>query len=255
MPTTAKATAEGATATARLSAFGSLDPTELAGLTQFGGSEQILGLGETLWKEGDRLPGLFVLLDGWMVSTMSTSASDSVTVKIHLPGDILGLPGLAFVRSPQHATALTRVRLLPISLASFGRLFSSHPRVAAIMFLVSQQERLELMDKLAARATSDVTQRLAAFVNGLHARVKHSFSDTGDAFPLPLRRRHVADLIGATLPQLTGALKTMRAENVFGWSDRLLTIIDPVALDARAGLPSRRLAQDSFWLPPVSAND
>ncbi|RYD21106.1 MAG: Crp/Fnr family transcriptional regulator, partial [Lysobacteraceae bacterium] len=217
MPTIPKdAVEKGGTATARLSAFGSLDRTELAGLTQLGGLEQVLGTGETLWKEGDRLPGLFVLLDGWMVSTMNTGASDPVTVKVHLPGDILGLPGLAFVRSPQQATTLTRVRLLPISLASFGRLFSSHPRVAAIMFLVSQQERLELMDKLAARATSDVTQRLAAFVNGLHSRVKHSFPDTGDAFHLPLSRRHVADLIGATLPQLTGALKTQRTDNVFG---------------------------------------
>lgn len=244
--------ANGEPATARLSAFGSLEGTELAGLAQLAGPPREFDRGDTVWQEDARLPSLFVLLEGWMVSRMSSGGRRDLTLKVHLPGDVLGLPSLAFATAAETTVAITPVKLCPLSMHSFGHLFETHPRVAAMMFLVSQQERVDLLDRLVAAQTASVVQRVAAFVCRLLDRVKRSYPDTADAFFLPMTRQHVADIVGTSLPQLTNALKELRAENILGWTNQLLTVVDIDALRAKAELPSRQLAANAHWLPPSS---
>ncbi|RYF19556.1 MAG: Crp/Fnr family transcriptional regulator [Oxalobacteraceae bacterium] len=241
-------------ATARLNVFGSLEETELAGLIKLAGPERTMTCGEILWEEGRLLPTLFVLVDGWMSSRRIVGSTREITTKLHLAGDVLGFPSLAFATATETSVALTHVKLRPLALHSLGHLFEAHPRVAAMMFLVSQQERVDLLDQLALAYTADPTQRLAAFVCRLLQRVKRSYPETTDSFFLPVTRRHVADIIGATLPQLAEALKQLRAEDIMGWTDRLLTIVDSEALVARAGLPTRRLARDVHWLPAITGD-
>lgn len=250
-----KAGQDGMPATARLSAFGSLEGTELADLSQLAGAERRLERGETLWREGERLPGLFILVDGWMASTTSVGANRQLTVKVHLPGDVLGLPSLAFEAAAETTIALTSVVLRPLALHSFGRLFEAQPRIAAMMFLVSQQERMNLTDRLVSTAVGNVKTRLAALIVQLCERVERSYPNTGDAFHLPLTRPNVADMIGVTVARLTDALKQLRTDDVLGWSRGLLTIIDRAALVETANLPSRQLAQDALWLPTSGSNE
>lgn len=248
---------DGEPATARLSAFGSLEGTELAGLAQLAGPIRKLDRGQLLWRAGKRLPALFVLLDGWMVSSVSASNGRDVAVKVHLPGDVLGLPSLAFSQAAETTAALTSVEVRPLGLHSFGHLFEAHPRVAAMMFLVSQQERMLLMDRLVAAHTAAPRQRLAAFLWRLLERVQRSYPGTGDSFLMPLQAGHVADLIGVSASQLTDAVKQLRLNDVAGWTKGRVTILDVEALRAEAGLPARQLASDAHWLPAAdgSASD
>ena len=245
---------DGEPAIARLSAFGSLEGTELVGLAQLAGEKRLLDRNEVLWEEGKRLPALYVLLDGWMISS-DAAHGRAVTIKVHLPGDVLGLPSLAYATAAETAIALTPARLRPLALHSFGQLFDAHPRIAAIMFLVSQQERMVLTDRLVAAHTAGVRQRLAQFLYQLLDRVRRSFPDTGDSFFLPLGRDHVADLIGVNAAQLAKAVKELRAANVVGWTGRLLTIIDLDALRAEAGLPTRELVRGAHWLPVIDSEE
>lgn len=241
---------DGEAATARLSAFGSLEGTELVALAQLAGEERVLDRQEVLWEEGKRLPALFVLLDGWMISSVA-SRDRALTIKVHLPGDLLGLPSLAYAKAVETAVALTPAKLRPLALHSFGQLFEAHPRVAAIMFLVSQQERMVLTDRLVAAHTAGVTQRLARFLYQLLERVRRSFPATGDSFFLPLERDHVAQLIGTGSAQLAKAIKELRTANIVGWTGRWLTVIDLDALRTEADLPARELAEGAHWLPIV----
>ncbi|WP_260600081.1 Crp/Fnr family transcriptional regulator [Sphingomonas endolithica] len=241
-------------ATARLSAFGSLHETELSGLSRLAGAERRLERKETVWREGERLPSLFILLDGWMASTTLACNKRQFMVKVHLPGDVIGLPSLAFKAAAETTIALTAVTLRPLPLHSLGRLFEAQPRIAAMMFLVSQQERMNLTDRLVSNASKSIEARLAALVIQLCERVERSYPDTGDGFHLPLTRHDLADMVGITVTRLTDALKQLRAAEVLGWSHGLLTIIDREALKAIANLPSRQLAQDALWFP-TSGND
>ena len=118
-----------------------------------------------------------------------------------------------------------------------------------MMFLVSQQERMNLTDRLVLNASKNIEARLAALITQLRERVVRSYPDTGDAFHLPLTRRDLADLIGISVARLTNALMQLRTSEVLGWSHGLITIIDRGALEAIAKMPSRLIAQDALWFP------
>ena len=222
------------------------------GLSQLAGEERLLDRTERLWEEGRKLPAIYVLLDGWMISQVS-GRDRVVTIKVHLPGDVLGLPSLAYATAAETAVALTAARLRPLALHSFGQLFEAHPRVAAIMFMVSQQERMVLTDRLVAEHTASVRQKLAQFLCRILERVRRSFPDTGNSFYLPLDRNHVADLVGAKSAQLAKAIKELRAANVVGWTSGLVTIVDLDALRTEANLPDRELDRGAHWLPIVDS--
>ncbi len=236
-------------ATARLSAFGSLEGTELAGLAQIAGPVRLLDPGDILWDAGKRLPALFILLDGWMISTVGAGIGRGVTVKVHLPGDVLGLPSLAFSEAAETTVALTPAKVRPLGFHSFGHLFEAYPRVAAMMFLVSQQERMLLMDRLVAAHIAGAKQRLATFFWQMLERVQRSYPGTADSFFLPIERDHVADLIGVGPSQLAAAVKELRRADIVGWTGGWLTVLDAEALRTEAGLPARQLASDAHWLP------
>lgn len=211
--------------------------------------------GETLWRQGQRLPSLYILLDGWMASTIRGADGCDLTFKVHLPGDLLGLPSLAFSAATESVTAITGAQLRPIPLHSFGHLFEAYPRIAAMMFVVSQQERTLLMDRLAVSYTGIVVQRVAAFFHLLLERVRRSFPETTYAFSLPLDRQHVADLVGVKVAQLAAALKQLHADNVLGWTGRTVTIADEEALAVIAQMPRRELVQDAHWFPTIEGEE
>lgn len=243
--------AAGESATSRLDAFGSLEDTELAGLAKMAGAKKAIAKGERLWRQDGRLPSLYLLLDGWMVSTTVVGGGRDLTTKVHLPGDLLGLPSLAFSAATESVVAITAAQLRPLALHSFGHLFESHPRIAAMMFLVSQQERAALTDQLAISYTGTSLQRVATFYHRLLERMRRSQPETTDSFSLPLRRQHVADLVGISGAQLAGALKQLRSDEVLGWSGSVVTVFDSVALSKVAKAPTRQVVHDAHWFPTI----
>lgn len=244
----------GEPATSRLGAFGALVGEEMDGLTHLAGEERTLDRGATLWVQGKRLPNLFILLDGWMASVVATGDGREMTAKIHLPGDLLGLPSIAFATATETITALTPTTLRPLALHSFGHLFEAHPRVAAMMFLVSQQERATLMDRLTSCQRGQPVHRVAAFFCQLLTRIRWSHPETTDSFFMPLGRQQVADLVGIGPSGLAAALDHLRGKNVMGWTRRTVTIADERALAALARLPERELVLDPHWFPAISTD-
>lgn len=236
-------------ATARLNAFGALEASELADLRAAAGPERVLGAEDTLWREGDRLPGLSLLVEGWAASTMSFGDGRRQMLKIHLAGDVLGMPSLAMTAAAETLVALSPVRVRSLPLYSLGHLFESHPRLAAMLFLVSQEERVHLMDRLASVGRTGATQRLAAVIVHLRDRVERSFPDTGDSFRLPITLEDLADLVGLDTGRTRQALDALREENLAGWSGDRMTILDLDALRRLSDLPARQVVDDPAWLP------
>lgn len=239
-------------AVSRLSAFGALDPGELAGLSEIAGPERVLSRGDILWREGDRLPGLFLLTDGWIASVREFENA-RLMIKAHMPGDLLGLPSLAFTRAGESAIALSEAIVRPLRLHSFGALFEAHPRVAAMTYMVSQQERMDLTDRMVRLQKGQPIARIAAMFAMLSERVSRAFPDGCEVQRLPLSNADLADLAGVSSAGLAAGLRTLREANILAWSRQRLTIFDAQALIALADLPHRKLAEDPHWMPSAGS--
>jgi len=236
-------------ATTRFSAFSKLSDARLAELKDLVGPIRQIGKNEIIRHEGERSQVMYLLCSGWTASSMAVAGGARQMIKVHMPGDLLGLPSLALDAAADTLSALTPVTLLTVEPRALGRLFATSPHLSALLFLISQEERVMLMDRLASLGRTDATARLTALVLQLHARVLRNNPEAGATFQVPLTQENLADLTGLTEVHVNRTIKKLRASKAVRWSRQWITIVDEAALRQMAGLPERRLAMDLSWLP------
>jgi len=240
-------------ATSRLTAFASLSERDYELLAQLASGRRSVGKGEVICHEGDKLDGLFLLIQGWVASSITFADGSEQLLDVHLPGDFLGTPDLAVSSRLQSIVALTPVELVVVPQQMVGLLFERSPRLAAILFLVSQEERVRLMDRLASVGATDAVPRLASLLLHIHSRLTQSEPSTGDSFTLPLSQMQVASLVGLSQAHLNRTLQTLRRSAALTWTRQSVTILDRSALQEMSGLPQRSLDRNANWLPSRDA--
>ena len=238
-----------ASSVCRFTAFSSLSDRAMGDLMTLATGHREIAAGEYIVHEGDAPAGIFLLIAGWTASSIAFADGHRQLIKAHLPGDLLGLPSIALRHAADSVVALTPVVVAPISPAALGKLFVRNPRVAALLFLISQEERIMLMDRLASIGSTKAASRLAALLLQVHARLLRARPDTGDAFDFPLLQHDVADMIGVTAVHLNRTAQTLRAKGVITWRQQRVTIHDFAAMRRLAELPQRVVNHDPDWLP------
>jgi len=162
---------------------------------------------------------------------------------------MLGMPSLSLRESADTIVALTDVDVGLVPREELGHLFESNARLAALLFLISQEERVATMDRLASIGATEAPRRLAALLLHIRARVLRSDPDVGTTFDMPLSQDDVAALIGVTPAHLSRTLHYFRENELIVWTRHRVEILKVAAMQAIAGLPGRVLDQDPDWLP------
>ena len=230
----------------RLAGFATLEPTEIERLLTFEGPKSEFDRGDIIRSEGER--ELYLLLDGWAASAVVLADGSRQLITANLPGDILGLPALAMEEPIDTVVALTPVKVIHISQPQLGELFAHSPRLAAIMFLISQEERSLLMERLALTGQASALTSLAALILRLYER-NGQVDDTPTAsFFMPLTQRELGELIGVSSVHTNSLIKKLRNEGVVSIKNRMLKIEDKPRLIEIAGISPWRRSRPS-WLP------
>lgn len=236
----------------RLTAFGDLSPSEQTALQGLAEPYLPYGRNEVIRSEGQSPPCLYHLLEGWAMSSIALEDGARQYLKVHLPGDIMGAPSLPYEHAVETLTALTVARVARISLTALGKLFADFPRMAAFLFLATQEERVILMDRLAAIGRSDALRRIAGLLVHLHERQVMLGHDPAAPIEMPLTQDQIADLLGLTPIHVN---RTLRRMDVEGYVARKRGQVELRRLDdlrAMVGLPTRAIRRDLPWLPPSS---
>ena len=236
-------------AISRFTAFAELGNSEISNLSAMPGTIRKLEPGEILRSEGDAPPTMYLLHSGWTASSIGVAGGSRQMIKVHLPGDLLGLPSLAFAQACDTIHALSPAVVSEVEAHAIGAIFRSSPRLAALLFLISQEERVRLMDRLASIGRTDAIGRVAALILHLHARVQCNKPEAGDTFHVPLTQADLADLTGLSKVHVNRTLQQLRGEKIVRWSSRSVTILDSERLRGLAQIPSRQLAKDLSWVP------
>lgn len=234
----------------RFRAFAHLEEAEFAALLPLVSEPKSYKMNAVLQREGDRSSAVYLLLQGWTASSMTVPDGQRQLLKVHMPGDLIGLPGLPVTAVPDTVYALTDIVACRIKLDELGRLFAGQPRLAALLFLISQEERLMLMDRLASIGRLSVAGRLAVMILQLHARMTRHDPEIRDTLRWPLTQADFADLIGATTVHTNRTIMQLRQDGILRWDRNEAEILDRAALRRIAGLPERKTAPNQSWLPP-----
>lgn len=240
----------GSEALSRLRPFGPLGKGELTALIAIAGPARRVAKGGMIRWAGHQAEPLDLLVRGWAVGAISWSDGHRQLVGINLPGDLVGLAGLAAQDPVDEVVAVSDAVVRSIPLAGLTRLFNDHPRLAAMLFLLALEERALAIERLALMGRAAAKSRLAALFVRLSERVAQLEPAQRHRFDLPLTQQDLADLIGVSTVYVNGILQKMRAEKMIRLTRRELHILDYDRLRDLAGI--RQWQQTTpAWLPPM----
>lgn len=206
-----------------------------------------------LRREGEVPRHIYLLVGGWVASSVLLPGGERQIVKFHLPGDVLGTPSMCLAQAADTLTALTAITVSRVPLASFGALFMRSPRFAAAMFLSVQKERVALMDRLAAVGRTSALARVAALLLDLEDRLRAAGLAVDGGFELPVTQEQIGDHLGLTAVHVNRVFRQLGDERLIARQRQRITLLDIPRLAQVSARPRRAMARDAEWLVGTSA--
>lgn len=233
----------------RFAVFTDLTSTERNALKDLAAQSLRYGRNEIIRHEQDPVDGVFLLTEGWVLTTASLAEGDRQVLKIHLPGDVMGAPSLALDRSAETITAVTDVMVSKVPARKLSEIFAELPRLAMLFFLTAQEERVILMDRLTSLGRRSAKQALCALLIHLHDRISAPDEAGVRSFELPLNQGQIADVLGIHLVHVNRMFRALEDEGLVLRSGKRISLLLVDEIRRITGLPERHLARNIAWLP------
>lgn len=234
----------------RLGRHVALTGEEIGVLGRLEGQPRALRRGTVLQREHDRAASAYIVRQGWLHSNVVLHDGSRQILRLYLPGDIAGASGIAFVRATEAIAALTDVVICPFDKAMLSRIFADHPRLAALIYLISQAERVALTDRLASLGRTSAKARVAALLLDTLDRLRAMDPTLGATIHFPLTQEEVGDATGLTAVHVNRMMRVLVEEGLIARSAGALCLLDEARLRRIANHVDRLANFDTSWLPP-----
>jgi CRP/FNR family transcriptional regulator, cyclic AMP receptor protein len=175
-----------------------------------------------VYRQGDRLAGLFWLLKGIVKLSHVTEGGIQLTTDVMGPGGVFGSTLAAHI-SEHTATSLGEIHVAKITHEDLSSLVGESPEFADFLCgeLEAWQKRTER--KLIAVLTKKVETRLVETLREL-ALVFGTPCPHGYALEIPLTQQDIADLVFASRPAVTTAMNALRRRGALDYRRELICV-------------------------------
>lgn len=232
----------------RIGRLAVLTDDERAGLMALEERCRPLRRGATLFRERDPAGELFIVCKGMLMSYVLLDDGSRQILRFLFPGDMIGT--IAYDRAPEAVVALNESNVCPFDRSALAALMTAHPRVAALILVNSQIERVALTDRLAALGRSSAKARVAALLLELRDRQRMVQPALGATFHPGLTQEEMGDATGLTAVHVNRMLRQLEEEALIERANGWVTILDQRALAVAANYVDRYADFDLGWLPP-----
>lgn len=231
----------------RLRDFSLLAAADVEALRTLGGPPVALPRHSIIRSEGATDRSAYLLVDGWVSSSMLLAGGERQILKLHLPGDMLGSTGMCLDHAIDTLAALTPVIVRKVPLAALGQLMAKSPRMAMFMLLSAQKERVALMDRVASNSRTSPTARMAFLLLDLHQRLSAIGQADHDSFEIAITQEQLGDIVGLTSVHVNRVLREMEREDLIQRHRRRVWIVDFDHFRTVARIPRRDMSVDPSW--------
>lgn len=204
--------------------------------------------GEEIQHRGSEARHLFVAKRGWTYSFRVLQDGRRQIVRIHHPGDILGLGDLALGTASLTLRAAEDAVLCPFPRSALKQIFERSPRLTALLFSVTLREQVALSDTLhVIRMTA--RERIAFLLLDLRARLCITNRHVTDTFRMPLTQSDIGDAVGLTNVYVSKVMTMLEAEGLIRRTGAMIRLVDPDALRRMCDYTDRYRTLDIGWFP------
>ena len=229
-----------------------LDRPEIAFLEALEAHPVPVRRGEVIVREGDPASHAFVLMSGWAMSYTRFRDGSHQVRRLHFPGDLLAMPSVPMRHYSEDLEALSDALVAPFPKRLLGHLFEM-PRLAAIMYMFAQAERVTAGDRMASLGRSRAKARVAFLIADVLQRLRSADPSVGSTFPMHLTREQIANVAGMTPVHASRMWSALIADGLIRCSGRTVTVVDEKRLMELSQYHERDSDFDRNWLAEVEA--
>jgi CRP/FNR family transcriptional regulator, anaerobic regulatory protein len=205
--------------------------------------------GAVVQRENETTSELFILRKGLMMSYVLLHDGSRQILRFLFPGDMLGLPAIVYREAPETLAALSDCVVSPFDRSSLSDLITAQSRLAALILVYAQIERVSLTDRLAALGRTSAKARVAALLMELRNRLRAGDGSNANMFALGLTQEEIGDATGLTAVHVNRMLRQLEQDGLIARDSGRVTICDERALTREANYVDRYKGVDLSWLP------
>ncbi|RYY28228.1 MAG: cyclic nucleotide-binding domain-containing protein [Sphingomonadales bacterium] len=232
-----------------LSELVDLTEIERAALEKLEERQRQVRRGAVLQRENEACNELFILRKGLMMSYVLLDDGSRQILRFLFPGDMLGISSSIYREAPETLAALSDCVVSPFDRAALSDMMVEHPRLAAMVLVYSQIERVALTDRLAALGRTSAKARVAALLLELRNRLRATDKNIINVFALGLTQEEVGDATGLTAVHVNRMLRQLEEEKMIARESGRVTLLDERALGRAANYVNRYEGLNLAWLP------
>lgn len=233
----------------RLEKHRTLTDAERRALARLEEAQRKVRRGAVIQRANETVTELFILKEGRVMSYIILPDGSRQILRVYFPGDFIGSASIIYGKSPESLVALSDATLCPFDKHDLRTLLEEHPRVAALMFMLSQTERVALTDRLASLGRTSAKARVAAFLLDIIDRLRLMDDEVKDSFDLKLTQEEIGDAIGLTSVHVNRMVRQMEAEGLISRSNGTITLLNQAKLEEIGHYTNRYKDLDLDWLP------
>lgn len=235
----------------RLNDFITLSPNERHALARLEERERQYRRGTTVVRALDLSSELFIVRQGLAMSFVLLDDGSRQILRFLFPGDMFGGNSLVYPDAPESVVALSDCTVCPFERDALGELIVEHPRLAALIMIYNQIERVALTDRLAALGRTPAKARVAAILLEMRNRMRRRDRSVEDSFSLGLTQEEIGDATGLTSVHVNRMLRQLEDEGMIARQGGRFKILDEARLAKAANFVDRYSNLDLNWLPPA----
>ena len=201
---------------------------EAAGALEFGRIR--LRRGQFLYRSGDRFTALYALRNGFFKTfSLLEDGRDQVT-GFSIPGEILGMDGIALERHSCNAVALEDSEICAIPFAKLLELAQKIPALQHHFHRTMSREIVREHGVMLQLGSMNAEERLSIFLLDLSRRFA-AHGDSGTELNLRMTREEIGSYLGLKLETVSRTLSRFHDEGLIAVQNRLVRILDRAGLE------------------------
>jgi CRP/FNR family transcriptional regulator, anaerobic regulatory protein len=209
-----------------------LDPNDIDQLDRIVQRGRPLQRNTHLYREGETFTAVYAVRSGALKAYRTTDDGREQVTGFYLPGEILGLDGIADNHHGSSAVALETSAICEIPFDALERLGSQMPGLQRHFLRVMSREISDDQQLITLLGKNTAAQRVGALLLSLsnrHARRHLSAS----RFRLPMSRSDIGNYLGLTVETVSRTLTRLQRDGLIHIENREVELLDPTTLSAR----------------------
>lgn len=208
---------------------GGIPESELERLDALVSLRRRVDRGRTLYRSGDPFRSLYAIRRGSFKTAVTHGDGRSQVTGFQLPGELLGLDGLAFERHGVDAVALEDSEVCVLPYPELERIARGFAPLQRQLHKVMSREIVREQDVMMMLGAMRAEERVAAFLVGLSERYRR-LGYSGTEFVLRMTREEIGNYLGLTIETVSRALSRLVADALLEVRGKRVRIADPAGL-------------------------